>query len=276
MRARLPGALSTAGLLSAALALAPRAAVAADPPEVNGPDWAFGVPAGEGLLAAGCVLSLATWFLPQRITAWGPYSAMERNDEIGAVSDYSGAFVGSMLQVLGGYVTEAIYYDQNQAKVPLERALRTSLVDLEALVLGSGLTIGIKRISGRCRPRSFKDGVCGPKEAENDAFPSGHTTPVAAIAGARLTLALRSDGNDAPRWLAFGFAEGATIFTGVLRILAGAHSWEDVAGGFALGNSVGALVGVVHQLVPVPSKAPSAAGQPAEQPMSLFTWSGEF
>lgn len=276
MRARLPGALPTACVLSLAIALAPGAAAAADPPDVNGPDWAFGEPVGEALLGAGCLVSLATWFLPQRITAWGPYTAWERNDKIGVISDYSGAFVGSMFQVLGGYITEAIYYDQNQAKVPIERALRTSLIDLEAVVLGTGLTIGIKRISGRCRPRSFKDGVCGPKEAENDAFPSGHTTPVAAIAGARLTLALRSNGDDAPRWLAFGFAEGATILTGVLRVLAGAHSWEDVAGGFALGNSVGALVGVVHQLVPVPAKAQPAAGQPAEQPMSLFKWSGEF
>ena len=276
MRARLPGTLSAACALGIALALAPRPAAAADPPEPNGPDWAFGAPVGEALVGAGCILSLATWFLPQRITAWGPYGAWKRNDEIGAISDYSGAFVGSMFQVLGGYVTEAIYYDQNQAKVPLERALRTSLIDLEAMVLGSGLTIGIKRISGRCRPRSWKDGVCGPKEAENDAFPSGHTTPVAAISGARLTLAIQSEGDDAARWFAFGFAEGATVMTGLLRVFAGAHSWEDVAGGFALGTSVGALVGIVHQFVPVPAKVPRAGVPPSQQPMSLFTWSGEF
>jgi membrane-associated phospholipid phosphatase len=257
-----------------AILIAPRAADAADPP--NGPDWAFGYPAGEALLGAGCILSLAAWFLPQRITTWGPYSPRDRNDELGAISDYSGAFVGSMFQVLGGYVTEAIYYDRNDAKVPLERALRTSLVDLEAVVIGSGLTIGIKRISGRCRPRSWKDGRCGPKQAENDAFPSGHTTPLAAIAGARLTLALRSDGDDAPRWLAFGFAEGATLLTGVLRVLAGAHSWEDVVGGWALGTSVGALVGLTHQLVPVPVKSGQTGPAPTQQPASLFTWSGEF
>lgn len=272
MRARLPGALSTACAIT--IALAPRAAAAADPP--NGPDWAFGHPAGEAVLGAGCILSLATWFLPQRITAWGPYSPRDRNDTFGAISDYSGAFVGSMFQVVGGYVTEAIYYDRNNAKVPLERALRTSLVDLEAVVLGSGLTIGIKRISGRCRPRSWKDGRCGPKDAENDAFPSGHTTPMAAIAGARFALAIRSDGDDAPRWLAFSFSEGATLLTGVLRVLAGAHSWEDVASGWALGSSVGALVGLTHQLVPVPEKSGQTGPAPTQQPTSLFTWSGEF
>ena len=272
MQARLR-ALSMAGALTITLL---SHSASADPPEPNGPEWAFGAPAGEAILGTACLLSLATYFMPQRITEWGAYSSRPRDDVAGGISDYTGAFMGSVLQILGGYATEAVYYDQNQARVPLERAFRTSLVDLEAMTLSSGLTLGIKRIAGRCRPRSWKDGRCGPKAAENDAFPSGHTSPIAAIAGARLALALRSEGDDAPRWAAFGFAEGATILTGALRVAAGAHSWEDVVGGFVLGNSVGILVAVTHRLVPVPVHSAPTGSTPGSQPVSLFTWSGQF
>ncbi len=248
-------ATRTAGCVALGAVLLGTSAARAQTREANAPGWAFGAPAGEAALGAGCVLSLAAYFLPQRATGWGPAWPVAHHEAADRASDLTGAGVGAALQLGGGWVLEAAYGRENGALRPGLRALRASLVDVESVALATGITVALKRVAGRCRPRAWIGGRCvpdagGPAAAKqaHEAFPSGHTSPIAAIAGARLALSLRSDGASGLRWASFGLAEGATVVTAVLRVLAGAHSWDDVLGGWAIGHATGALVSLAHPM----------------------------
>ena len=273
MRARL-ARLVACGTIALASSTAGDALAA--PPDPNGPDWAFGDPIGEIGVGAFALLSLTTYFIPQKVTAWAPSFPRPRDDIYGTLSDFTGAFIGSLLQLAGGYAMEAAYYDENSARLPLERSFRTGLVDLESLILTNGITGVFKRFTGSCRPRAWKEGKCGPEQAENDAFPSGHTAPVSAIAGSRLVLAIRSTGQVSTRWAAFGFAEGAAVITAGLRVLSGAHSWEDVLGGWAMGHATGSIVNLVHPMVDVETKPRATPEEPPASAPTVFTWSSAF
>ncbi|WP_437769728.1 phosphatase PAP2 family protein [Sorangium sp. So ce764] len=240
------------------------------------PDWAFGAPGGEAALAAACAASLATYLLPQRRSGWGAASSEERNDAIGLASDITGAAAGTLLLLGGGYALEGSYLAGAGVPRPYARALRTSLIEAEAAALSTGLSNVIKRLSGRCRPRSWRTDRCGETDLDFDAFPSGHTAPVAAVAGARLNLALRTTGDAAPRLGALALAEAATVVTMALRIGAGAHSWQDVGAGMILGHVTGFAIAAVHPLRP--SEARYAAGTlpgPPPEPAAV-TWSWAF
>ncbi|WP_437533801.1 phosphatase PAP2 family protein [Sorangium sp. So ce726] len=240
------------------------------------PDWAFGTPGGEAALAAACTASLATYLLPQRRSGWGAASSEERNDAIGLASDITGAAVGTLLLLGSGYALEGSYLAGAGVPRPYARALRTSLIEVEAVALSTGLSNVIKRLSGRCRPRSWRTDRCGETDLDFDAFPSGHTTPVAAIAGARLNLALRTTGDAAPRLGALALAEAATVVTMALRIGAGAHSWQDVGAGMILGHVTGFAIAAIHPIQP--SEAKYAAGAlpgPPPEPAAV-TWSWAF
>ncbi|WP_437318886.1 phosphatase PAP2 family protein [Sorangium sp. So ce385] len=240
------------------------------------PDWAFGTPGGEVAVAAVCTASLGAYLLPQRRSTWGAASSEERNETIGLVSDITGAAVGTMLVLGSGYALEGGYLAGAGVRRPFSRALRTSLIEVEAAALSTGLSSVIKRLSGRCRPRSWRTDRCGDTDLDFDAFPSGHTTPVAAIAGARLNLALRTTGDAAPRLGALAIAEAATVVTMALRIGSGAHSWQDVGAGMILGHVTGFAIAAIHPIAP--SKAPYAPGplpEPTPEP-AAFTWSWTF
>ena len=242
------------------VALAPGQASA----QVNAPDWAFGSPEAEVALTVGSVLALGTYFLPQRQSDWGPSPERPAHDGISMASDFTGSVIGASWQLVGSYGLEVSYYRDHGVDDPFGRGLRTSVIDLQAVTLATGITGAIKRLSGRCRPRAWHDGRCGP-EPEYDSFPSGHVTPVAAVAGSHLLLALRSGGDSLPRHLAFGLAETASVVTAVLRVLAGAHSWEDVLAGWAIGHATGTLVALAHpmtDLAPDPGQV-GAEAQPA-------------
>ncbi|WP_437298386.1 phosphatase PAP2 family protein [Sorangium sp. So ce426] len=264
-----------AGPLACACALAWSAPAAAQAGPAA-PDWAFGAPGGEAALAAACTASLATYLLPQRRSGWGAASSEERNDAIGLASDITGAAAGTLLLLGGGYALEGSYLAGAGIRRPYARALRTSLIEVEAVALSTGLSNVIKRLSGRCRPRSWRTDRCGETDLDFDAFPSGHTTPVAAIAGARLNLALRTTGDAAPRLGALALAEAATVVTMALRIGAGAHSWQDVGAGMILGHVTGFAIAAVHPIRP--SEARYAAGVmpgPPPEPAAI-TWSWAF
>ena len=94
-------------------------------------------------------------------------------------------------------------------------------------------------------------------------------------------MALRSTGDPTLRWAAFGLAEAATIATMGLRMLAGAHSWEDVLGGFFIGSTTGLAMGYVHPMMKidrVDTVAPGSAAAPAawRAPPTLMSWGGSF
>ncbi len=230
----------------------------AEPPQIaDAPDWAFGEPAAEVALAAVSLSSLALSALPEIETGWGPSWERPRNDGYSAASDFTGSFVGTAWQLVGSWALEGSYYQDRGIANPHGRALRTTLMDTEAVLLATGMVHGLKKLTGRCRPRAWHDGRCddGPR----DGFPSGHVTPVAALAGTRLMLAAQSDAPSVHRQLAFGFAEGTTLVTGVLRILAGAHSWEDVVAGWVIGHATGVLTALAHPVEPLEAEAVGTA-----------------
>ncbi|WP_437735628.1 phosphatase PAP2 family protein [Sorangium sp. So ce1335] len=267
--------MKTAAPLACVCALAWSAPAAAQA-GAAAPDWAFGTPAGEVAVVAACTASLATYLLPQRRSAWGAASSVERNETLGLASDITGATGGTLLLLGSGYALEGSYLAGADVPHPFSRALRTSLIELEAAALSTGLSNMIKRLSGRCRPRSWRTDRCGDTDLDFDAFPSGHTTPVAAIAGVRLNLALRTTGDATPRLGALALAEVATVVTMALRIGSGAHSWQDVGAGMILGHVTGFALAAIHPIAP--SEGRFAAGPlpgPAPEPATV-TWSWTF
>ncbi|MBW2453937.1 MAG: phosphatase PAP2 family protein [Deltaproteobacteria bacterium] len=268
--------LPTAAAL-AVLSLVPEPAQAAPPQVADAPDWAFGEPAGEVVLAAASLSSLALLALPKVETGWGPSWERPQDDGYGTASDFTGSFVGTTWQLVGGWALEGGYYQARGIADPHGRALRTTLIDGEAVLLATGISGALKRLTGRCRPRAWHDEQC---DADGqDGFPSGHVTPLAALAGTRFVLAAQSDGEAVRRQLAFGFAEGATLATGVLRILAGAHSWEDVVAAWAIGHATGALTALAHPVEPLPAEPPGTATGAGAQGGGWdvgLRWSGAF
>ncbi len=219
----------------------------------NGPDWAFGSPTGEIFLTLASALSLATVAIPQQATGWAPSSHTAWKPGLGLASDFTGSAIGTGIAMAGGFGLEVAYYKANGADSPITRALRTSLVEAEAVAMTSGITMALKSLTGRCRPRAYDNGVC--LDGQTDAFPSGHTSVIAAVAGVRLVNAIQSKGKSGARYASFALAEAASIATAGLRVGSGAHSWEDVVAGWAIGHVTGAATALAHKWLPVPAPA---------------------
>jgi membrane-associated phospholipid phosphatase len=128
------------------------------------------------------------------------------------------------------------------------RLARAPMVLSEAALMAVGLVSMTKSLGSVCRPRAWRDatGTC-ESDAVDDrrSFPSGHTAPLAAMAGASLGLWLlpsRAEHAFAPLFAATTALAGTNL---VLRVAAGAHSWVDTSvgfvGGFALGLATAAL-----------------------------------
>ena len=240
----------------AAFALASGARVAHAEP--SRPGAAFGSNWGVAGLALACASTLTARFIPQQTSEWGPSHAAEFAFDTGLVSDFIGAGIGSVLQIGAGYGFETAYLASHGDADPAIGALRTTVIDVESLMLSGGLTYVVKRLAGRCRPRAFVNGKC---QDEYDAFPSGHTSAVGSMGGARLVTVLRADPNDdnaGLRWAAFAISETSIVVTGALRVGAHAHSWEDVVGGAVLGHAAGALVAFLHPEEPLDIQTASA------------------
>lgn len=264
---------------------APSPEAEATPPMPNGPGWAFGAPGGEVALASFSLLALAAYALPQQASGWGPAAVAPHEPAAASLSNVTGAFFGTGLAMAGGLGLEFAYYRSQRDSAALVRALRSTLVEAEALALTSGLTGGLKALTGRCRPRASNGVTC--VGGEYDAFPSGHTSTIASVAGVRLVHALRSGGGATARHVSLALAEAATLATGVLRVAAGAHSWDDVLGGFLLGHGIGALVALAHPWeptarppsAPVPLREIPGAAGPTELPLAGPTgaaWGGAY
>jgi hypothetical protein len=251
---------------------------------VEMPGWAFGSVGGEIALGAATAAAPAFYFLPQRRTKWGASHEQDPDPESAFLSNVLGGPGGIVLAGGLGYLSEWGYLASRSANhaAPLN-ALRTSVVDLEAVMLSTGLVQLIKRLSGRCRPYAWSMAAKECVMNGDDyyaAFPSGHTAPVAAIAGARLTLALRSDlgMNIGWRYGAFGAAEALSIAAAYLRVRAGAHSWEDVTAGWLLGHATGALLMLAHPMIDAPPPEPRFGEAPSALSRApvFFSWGGVF
>jgi len=247
--------------------------------EVDGPDWAFGEPAGEVAVGVVSVLSLGSMFLPQSRWPWGPSGARPHHATGSRASDIVGASVGSLLAIGAGWVLESLYYVEGDVDVPFARATRTTLVEAEALALTTGITVAMKRLSGRCRPRALVDGRCLDSDSAHTAFPSGHTSAVGSVAGVRLWMVSQSEGTPALRVGSFAIAESLTVAAAVLRVVAGAHSWEDVLAGYFVGHATGVVVAAVHpfeSVAPVATPGGVASADPAQSTSAtpVISWGG--
>jgi membrane-associated phospholipid phosphatase len=239
----------------------------------SAPGYVFDSPAGEGAFTALLALPHVAHLFPYADTGWGPSSSRQAHDGYDLASDFTGNWTGATWMVATGYGLEVGYYDRNGAGDSMARALRTTLIDLQAFTLATGVTAILKHATGRCRPRDFHDGACD-EDATRNAFPSGHVAPPASIAAVHLTLALRSEDSAGHRWGAFGVAEASALATVALRMLAGAHSWEDVLVGLAIGHLAGASVAAAHPMEAIEPQAPLVGGPPAAP--AMLHWSARF
>lgn len=240
--------------------------------EGNRPDWAFGHPAGEAAIAALALGSNATFFLDQQASTWAPSHVRPFDPVVSEWSDLVGAVGGAAIQLGVGYVTESAYLAESGAADPGTLSLYGAMVETEALLLSSGATFLVKRLSGRCRPRAYHDGRC----SQFDAFPSGHTAAVSPFAGARLVRLVQSEGGGVTfRAIGYAAAEIGTFTTAVLRVLAGAHSWEDVVVGGLLGHASGVLVALAHPPVAV-TRDPGKARNPMTTMPATVSFSFSF
>jgi membrane-associated phospholipid phosphatase len=263
-----------AAAFGAALTLGGTAA-AQTPPAPSVPGFAFGAPAGEALLGLASIAVLTLDRLPQRRTGWAPDAEHAYDKTADRVSDFTGAYAGSAIAIFTGFGLEAAYLGDAGVKSSGVYALRAPLMDMEAAALTTGMVMLLKRVTGRCRPMYFHAGVCD-EAAVPDAFPSGHTAPIGAIAGARLVLASQADGGAGFRWASFGIVEAMALSTTVLRVRAGKHSWSDVITGLLLGHAVGALVALAHPVTPVDRADRPNAQEATNAEGFKLTWGGDF
>lgn len=141
------------------------------------------------------------------------------------------------------------------------RSLRAPVVLVESALMALGVVGVVKSVVGECRPRAWSDAaqrcvgdVSGASSEDRLAFPSGHTAPLAAMAGASLGMVLLPRG---PRGAFVPLLGLTTALAGanlVLRVVAGAHSWVDTTVGFSLGFGVGFVTALLHAGVTTPPR----------------------
>lgn len=178
------------------------------------------------------------------------------NASIGTASDV--VLWGGMGVTLGlGVVVERWGRDARGADL-----LRATLVMGEAAAMTLGIVGITKNLVGECRPRAWNDatGACDAQVVDDRrAFPSGHTSPLAAMAGASLGMVLFPTGRRAVYWPLVATATTLAASNLVLRVAAGAHTWVDTGTGFALGFSVGLATAALH-VYAAPSGVSVSAG----------------
>jgi membrane-associated phospholipid phosphatase len=238
--------------------------------------WAFGSPEGETALAGLSLASLGLGLVPQAPYVARPDRARPARSTSNAVSHATGTLGGAALLLTIGSLTELAHASARGARDPMESALRVTVVDLESALFAGGATLLLKRLTGRCRPRDY-DAQRDTCRRAADAFPSGHVAPVAAIAGARLGLALGAEGDTGARLATFALAEALAATTGFLRVHSGAHSWDDVLGGAVLGHAIGLLTSLGHGFVPMTREpSPSSSSAALTSPRSVISLGGVF
>jgi membrane-associated phospholipid phosphatase len=127
--------------------------------------------------------------------------------------------------------------------------LRAPLVMAESALLALGVVALLKNAVGECRPRAWSDatGTCTSAELEDRrSFPSGHTAPLAAMAGASLGMMVFPTGGRRAYWPLVATATTLAATNLVLRVVAGAHNWVDTSVGFATGFGVGLGTAALH------------------------------
>jgi membrane-associated phospholipid phosphatase len=136
--------------------------------------------------------------------------------------------------------------------------LRGPVIVLEGALAGAMITQLLKNVFGVCRPRDWDDttrtcttkGERGDSELHVDeahrSFPSGHSAPLAGMAGAAMGMYLLPSPHR-PEQLPVALTSlGFALTVVVLRERAGAHSWVDVGAAFVSGGLAGFLTAALH------------------------------
>lgn len=202
--------------------------------------WNLGwVGVGAGLALGGVAIHPRTEAHVAPLDGGGhrPWSA-----DVGAVSDVI-LWGGLGASFAAGFAVERLGNGARGWEV-----IRAPAVLSEAALMAIGFVSMTKSLGSVCRPRAWSDarGACESDEVDDRrSFPSGHTAPLAAMAGASMGLWLfpsRPQHAFAPLFAATVALAGSNM---VLRVVAGAHSWVDTSvgftGGFALGLATAAL-----------------------------------
>ncbi len=136
---------------------------------------------------------------------------------------------------------------------------RSTLIMGESVALALTIVQAIKN-AGVCRPRDWvaAENRCDPELGEkkrtaekrlneaHSSFPSGHTAPLAALAGASAGMWLFPTGRNRDFMPVTVVTGSAALAMVALRPLAGAHSWVDTSTGFLIGSASGLLVSFLH------------------------------
>lgn len=195
---------------------------------------------------AGVMYVLGTFAMPSRAGDVAPLDGLGHRDVNPGAATASNvvAAVGVTLPVLGAGLIE-----RYALGAPGAQWLRGPLVLAEGALMASGVVAIVKNVAGVCRPRAWNDVTLrcdASSEEESRSFPSAHTAPLAAMAGASLGMWLLPS---RARVVWAPLAGGAALLAAtnlVLRVVAGAHSWVDTGAGFALGFATGFGVAALH------------------------------
>ena len=245
-----------AAALPAALLLAPGAASAQERRETTTflrGDWRL----DAGLVAAsGAAFLAGTFALKPSLAQRAPLDGLGHRPRSEPFEILSDAVVSA--GIFGG-LAMAKAIERGEGRHGLDQ-WRAPLVLAESVMLASAIVHVAKNAAGACRPRDWDDSRnrCDPDRGERHksaeerldeahrSFPSGHTTPLAALAGASAGLWLLPSGRD-PAFFPLTLVTGTLALSMVaIRPLAGAHSWVDTSTGFLLGASSGFLVSYLH------------------------------
>lgn len=153
------------------------------------------------------------------------------------VSDF-----GLVLGLSGGAAASAL---ADRGVTGFDR-FRGPVITLEGALVASMFAQLTKNAFGVCRPRDWSDGRCAADREAHRSFPSGHTAPLAGMAGAALGLALLPS---SPKREDLVVAVGCTsvaLGVAVLRERAGAHSLVDVGVSLLVGGLAGFSVAALH------------------------------
>jgi hypothetical protein len=182
----------------------------------------------------------------------------DRSPPLDTASDVT-VTLGAIAGVGGGLATEASLsrHGGDLARAPL--------ILFEAGVMAEAFTQMTKNAFGVCRPRDWDDRTrtCPDDDEAHRSFPSGHSSPLAGMAGAAWGLWMLPTGRrDAFAPLAIGMS-GLALTMPVLREKAGAHSWVDTGTAVAIGVAIGFATAALHlERHDNPGASPPTTAQP--------------
>jgi len=159
---------------------------------------------------------------------------------------------------------------------------RGPVVTLEGALAGAMFTQLVKNIFGICRPRDWNDqtrkcttlgeGLADERTVDeaHRSFPSGHSAPLAGMAGAALGLYMLPSTPRREQLAVALTSLGFAMTVVALRERAGAHSWVDTGAAFITGGLAGFATAALH-IQPLEKEATGVTPQPV-----MFTLGSAF